>query len=84
MSGLKWMVFSRGVVGPVVALVSMALMAAGVEFSADDQRIVVDSWTATVQGMVTLAGVVLGLVGRIRARKTLTALPPELSGGNPQ
>lgn len=55
---------SRGCIGPAVALLAQALLLFGVQVTPDEQAALND----LVLAALTAGGVVLGLIGRIRAK----------------
>lgn len=72
----KWFVWSRGVLGPVLVLAAAALAIAGVEFSPEQQAALVGQWEVLGTAALAVVGSVVALVGRIRAKASLTFFRP--------
>ena len=55
---------SRGCIGPAIALIAQALLLMGVQVTPDEQA----ALNNLVLAALTAAGVITGLIGRIRAK----------------
>ncbi len=75
MDGTKWILLSRGVLGPLLSLVGLWLASQGIEFGAEDQAAIVDKADVVVGAMTSIVGTIVGLWGRVSAKKTLTLMP---------
>lgn len=63
---------SRGVMGPIVAILAMVLgWVGGVQVDAATQAVVVDQVVGLASAAVVLIGSVMGIIGRLRARKPI-------------
>ena len=63
---------SRGVMGPVVAMVALVVgWVFGVEVDAATQAMVVDQVVALVSAGAVLVGSVVGIIGRVAAKKQI-------------
>ena len=71
----KWFLTSRGVLGPMLAIVAIGLAANGVEFSAESQTLLLGQLDAVVLAGVALVGSLVGIYGRVKARRPLSVLP---------
>ncbi len=71
----KWFVTSRGVMGPLLAIVAVALAAKGVEVSPETQALVLDQLDAIVLAGMALLGSLLGVWGRVKAKGDVTLYP---------
>jgi len=73
MTETKPFYLSKGVLGPLLSLIGTFLFAfSGVEFSADDQNLVIDQVDAIYSGVVILIGIVTGIYGRVTADKKIS------------
>lgn len=71
----KWFVTSRGVMGPLLAIVAILVVAKGGEFSAESQSLVLNQLDAFVAAGAALAGSAVGIYGRMKASGPVTVLP---------
>ena len=71
----KWFLASRGVLGSLLAIAAIGLAAYGVEFSPESQTLLLDQLDAVVLASMALVGSVVGIYGRLKAKRALTILP---------
>ena len=71
----KWILQSKGVLGPVLALVGLYLGANGVPFGLEEQSALLEAYDQAAGSAMTLGGIVLGLYGRLVAEKKLRLTP---------
>lgn len=62
---------SRGVVGPIVAILAVAGGWLGVDVDASTQAYVIDQTIAAVSAAGVLVGAVMGIIGRLRAIRAI-------------
>lgn len=67
----KWWWQSRGVVGPLVAILAVGGGWLGVDVDAATQGYLVDQTVAGLTALGVLAGAVTGIVGRLRATRAI-------------
>ncbi len=72
----KWFLWSLGVLGPVLVFVAAGLAIAGVEFSPEQQAALVGQWEVLGTAGLAMAGSIVGLIGRVRAKASLTFFRP--------
>ncbi len=64
---------SRGIIGPAITMATVVLGFFGVKVDAATSQIVLDQTMGAIGAVTALGGSLLGIIGRLRAKKTISA-----------